>query len=270
MSNEGEKPTIAQDDADALGELLDSSAKSFAPRKTVTDDELDELMDRADQAAAQKAATQFKSFLDEMVTVQEAAFKQMAENGETPSEEEDEETKNMVAAMKQLMSCAGQVANASNEQEFMEGMQMLHDPDSSFEPLMNVFMESFVTKEVMYPPLKELCEKYPAYLAENKEKLDAETYAVYVKQHETISLICAEFEKEPEQPAGTSTSPEQSADQPNRVAIEKIGRMLVDLQSHGYPPAELLGDMPEGWGVGENGAPHVENADQAASQCNLM
>lgn len=57
-------------------------------------------------------------------------------------------------------------------------------------------MQSLLSAEVLLPSLKELLEKYPTWLEENDQKLDASDKERYTKQQELFKVICAELEKE--------------------------------------------------------------------------
>lgn len=45
-----------------------------------------------------------------------------------------------------------------------------------FLPFMQGMMQSLLSKEVLYPSLKELVDKYPAWLQENKGKVEPSEY----------------------------------------------------------------------------------------------
>lgn len=57
-------------------------------------------------------------------------------------------------------------------------------------------MQSLLSAEVLLPSLKELLEKYPSWMEENKDKISAEDKDRYTKQQELFKIICAELEKE--------------------------------------------------------------------------
>ncbi|KHJ82818.1 hypothetical protein OESDEN_17487 [Oesophagostomum dentatum] len=100
-------------DAEGLSELLDDALKGFTDRPRTTDDELDEIMAEQDQAAAQKAAGEFQTMLQQMVKVQEEALRQAESSGQPPAGESDKETKEMIEAMKALMESSGKVIFSS-------------------------------------------------------------------------------------------------------------------------------------------------------------
>ena len=49
-------------------------------------------------------------------------------------------------------------------------------------PMMENMMQSLLSAEILYPPLKELCNKYPDWLAENRQSLKHKEYDNYNKQ----------------------------------------------------------------------------------------
>lgn len=63
---------------------------------------------------------------------------------------------------------------------------------------MQGMMQSLLSKEVLYPSLKDILEKYPQWLEENKEKISAEDMERYKKQQELMERVCEELEKESE------------------------------------------------------------------------
>ncbi|CAP27118.1 Protein CBR-PRX-19 [Caenorhabditis briggsae] len=270
-----------------LSALLDETLGDFdetpkvAPRNT--DDELDELMASADQEAAQKAAKDFQKMLEQMVTLQEEAMKKAETEAQTGEgqpdfDPNDPEALAMMDALKQLMECSSNVANASNPEEFMAGLDMLRSPNSPMEPFMSMIMQTLASKEVMYPPLKEIFDNYPKYMEEHGAELDAETKERYEKQFEVLGKICTEFENQPENvevrlpEAATEPAP---AEEPNPSSaqvehFEKLGKLLVELQQYGYPPKELVGALPDGWQIDESGLPKVADAAAATEACSIM
>lgn len=69
-------------------------------------------------------------------------------------------------------------------------------------------------------------------------------------------------------PEGDSPSDELP---PLPESIDIIGRKLVELQSLGYPPAELTGGLPPGFGLDSTtGIPRVDDPSLAAQACSIM
>ncbi|CAH0602085.1 unnamed protein product [Chrysodeixis includens] len=140
------------------------------------------------------------------------------------------------------------LANMFNNISLGEGQQ----DGNMFVPFMQGMMQSLLSKEVLYPSLKELVDKYPAWLAENKGKIDAAELDRFEKQQKLMHSVCNELE--PEQ--------ESDPDDVKRKRFETVLELMQKLQDLGQPPTELVGDMaapPTGF------APPADNA-----QCSIM
>lgn len=123
-----------------------------------------------------------------------------------------------------------------------------------FVPFMQGMMQSLLSKEVLYPSLKELVDKYPTWLAENKGKIEQSEYDRFEKQLELMEQVCTELK--PEQ--------ESDPDDVKRKRFEKVLELMQKMQDLGQPPTELVGDIgaaPQGF------APPM---GQDPSQCCVM
>lgn len=82
-------------------------------------------------------------------------------------------------------------------------------------------MQSLLSAEVLLPSLKEMLEKYPAWLDENKDKISAADLDRYTKQQELFKVICAELEKE---------TPNDSADVKNerfKIVLKNMQKVCI-------------------------------------------
>ena len=61
---------------------------------------------------------------------------------------------------------------------------------------MQGMMNTLLSKEVLYPSLKDLCEQYPKWLDSHRDKLPPEEVTRYSKQLDIMISVCKEFEKE--------------------------------------------------------------------------
>ncbi|TMS10309.1 Peroxisomal biogenesis factor 19 [Larimichthys crocea] len=132
--------------------------------------------------------------------------------------------------------------------------------DGNILPIMQSIMQNLLSKEVLYPSLKEITTKYPEWLDANKPTLSPEDYQRYENQAKIMGDICNHFERE-EQGIGDKES-----------TFESIMDLMQKLQDLGQPPKELAGDAPPGFnfdmeslnlGGGAAGA-------AAAEQCSVM
>ena len=56
-------------------------------------------------------------------------------------------------------------------------------------PAMETMMESLLSKDLLYPPLKELRDKYPDWLADNRQTLSASEFQRFNKQYQVTTLL---------------------------------------------------------------------------------
>ncbi|CAK1593000.1 unnamed protein product [Parnassius mnemosyne] len=123
-----------------------------------------------------------------------------------------------------------------------------------FVPFMQGMMQSLLSKEVLYPSLKDLVDRYPTWLAENKGKIEQSEYERFEKQQKLMEEVCAELE------------PEQESDPEDvkRKRFEIVLNLMQQMQDLGQPPTELVGDIgspPQGF---------APPAGQDPSQCSIM
>ncbi|RKP06262.1 Pex19 protein, partial [Thamnocephalis sphaerospora] len=141
--------------------------------------------------------------------------------------------------------------------EMMRQMEQLAD-SGEFDGLVEGMMGQLMTREVLYEPMKELAEKYPGYLAENKSTLPADDYARYEKQYSYVKQIVAHFAAQPE-PA-TSDADAPAKDDP------VIAELMEKMQDCGQPPKEVLQQLAPEMEFGEDGTPNPPDPEQ----CTIM
>ncbi|KAK2895976.1 peroxisomal biogenesis factor 19 [Channa argus] len=107
--------------------------------------------------------------------------------------------------------------------------------DGNILPIMQSIMQNLLSKEVLYPSLKEITTKYPEWLDANKPSLSPEDYQRYEQQAKIMGDICKHFEKEEEGPKD------------KEGVFERIMDLMQQLQDLGQPPKELAGDAPPGF-----------------------
>lgn len=63
------------------------------------------------------------------------------------------------------------------------------DGGSDLLPFMQGMMEQLLSKEILYPSLKELADKYPKWLEEHTATLSSSDLEKYTKQSELIQKV---------------------------------------------------------------------------------
>lgn len=119
----------------------------------------------------------------------------------------------------------------------MEGLGMDEgDGEGNILPIMQSIMQNLLSKDVLYPSLKEITEKYPEWLQSHRESLPPEQFEKYQEQHSIMGKICEQFEAE------TLTDSEAT----QKARFETVLDLMQQLQDLGHPPKELAGEMPPG------------------------
>ncbi|KAG5286648.1 hypothetical protein AALO_G00017260 [Alosa alosa] len=127
--------------------------------------------------------------------------------------------------------------------------------DGNILPIMQSIMQNLLSKEVLYPSLKEITQKYPEWLNSNKESLTPEDFSRYEQQHKIMGDICSQFEKDGDQES----------------TFENILELMQKLQDLGQPPKELAGEAPPGLNFDMESL-NIPGAPGAgpAEQCSIM
>ena len=122
---------------------------------------------------------------------------------------------------------------------------------NNFMPIMESMMKSILSKDLLYAPLKELCSKYPDWLADNRTILCEKDYEQYSNQYLIAKEIVQTFEYQEAGGAGPTSSTSKSQ-------FDRIFELMQKMQTYGHPPKALIGDAPDPFdpsNAGMNGCP---------------
>ncbi len=67
------------------------------------------------------------------------------------------------------------------------GSNSLHD--DNLLPMMETMMQTLLSKNLLYPAIKDLAEKFPDWLADNRLKLSDAEFEKYNKQFEIAKQV---------------------------------------------------------------------------------
>ncbi|KAH6582882.1 hypothetical protein BASA50_006540 [Batrachochytrium salamandrivorans] len=140
--------------------------------------------------------------------------------------------------------------NSAEEDPMMANMlkelESMMDSEG-FEDIFGGFVDQLMKKEFLYEPLKDLSEKYPAWIEANRSTLSAEDRVRYQNQLEAVKEIVLIYKKLPE-------------DEPTAEQSKEIMDLLAKIQSFGNPPDDLMKEMAPGMETGMGGMPAVPGA----------
>lgn len=74
-------------------------------------------------------------------------------------------------------------------------MQGGEGSEEDFSKMLMGMMEQLTNKEILYEPMKELDEKFPAWLEKNREATNREDLERYLEQQRLVREIVSKFEE---------------------------------------------------------------------------
>ena len=129
---------------------------------------------------------------------------------------------------------------SSNKSQEDNPFQNIHaglpgaDSFDNLLPMMEGMMQSLLSKELLYTPMKDIADKFPDWLADNRYKVSDQEFVKYNKQYELTKKICFLYEEE-----DSSDSSEKK-----RERFDKVMELMQEMQNLGHPPKELVGESP--------------------------
>ncbi|KAG5323488.1 PEX19 factor, partial [Pseudoatta argentina] len=191
---------------DFLKQTADQFEKNLQNLLQNEDSELEAALQRLGQMSASNAMDE-KNVNTDFQSAVSQVLKDLTANSENLQNETD------VAAMLEQTSFDGDTGDIL---PFMQGM-----------------MEHLLSKEILYPSLKELSDKYPAWLEEHKATLNASDLERYTKQSELMQKVCIELEKEKE----------DDTEDIKQHRFECVLKFMTEMQNYGQAPDDLFGEQ---------------------------
>ncbi|EEF33448.1 peroxisome biogenesis protein 19-2 [Ricinus communis] len=90
--------------------------------------------------------------------------------------------------------------------------------------IVETMMQQLLSKEILHEPMKEIGERYPIWLEENKARLTNEDYGRYTQQYELIKNLNEVYENEPNN-------------------FTKITDLMLKMQECGQPPNDIVQEL---------------------------
>ncbi|KAH7401560.1 Pex19 protein family-domain-containing protein [Pyrenochaeta sp. MPI-SDFR-AT-0127] len=108
--------------------------------------------------------------------------------------------------------------------------QMLASMEGGASAILMGMMEQLTNKDILYEPMKELDDKFPKWMEENRDKVTKDDLKRYEEQQSLVREIVGRFERK-----GYSDG--------NAGDREYIVERMQKMQAAGSPPPDLVGDM---------------------------
>lgn len=253
-------PKEGEDDLDDLDDLLDDFADDVLKKPpgsaAVTEQE------DSQKGTQDKQEDGYKTQIEELIkdlnisdTDTKKQFEQLVKQFEEEHKEEGKAASDPGYFDKVMRDSVERIKNSGkNIDEQLKNDQTSSKPDKVLSQLLsglgeggdnNLDMSSLLvdmleqlsSREVLYEPMKDLHNKFPDYLEENKSLLPEDKLVTYRRQHEITSEIVGLYEA-------------SDYDDNNKEKRDKVNSLLESLQELGQPPTELVGDVGDFPGFG--------------------
>lgn len=97
-------------------------------------------------------------------------------------------------------------------------------------------MKQLLNKDIMYEPMKQVTNRFPEWLATNKDELSKKDYEKYGNQYQYFQRIVRVYETEPDN-------------------FDRLMELMQDIQEFGQPPVEIIKDLAPDLEFDEEGLP---------------
>ncbi|KAL3497488.1 hypothetical protein ACH5RR_040220 [Cinchona calisaya] len=113
------------------------------------------------------------------------------------------------------------------------------------ESIVETMMQQLLSKEVLQEPMKEIGERYPKWLEDNKAKLSSEEFQRFSHQYELIKDLNKVYETEPGN-------------------FNKIVELMQKMQECGQPPNDIVQELAPDFDISSFGqlSPEMVNSQQ--------
>ncbi len=176
-----------------------------------------------------------------------------AASGKANEESFQETIRRTMERMDQSGEDAGRAAAAAGEDDLLA--QMLkemesgkfggEETDEDFSKMLMGMMEQLTNKEILYEPMKELHDKFPAWLEKNKDTVPSEDLKRYQEQQQLVAEIVARFETSGYSDTNVKDR-EYIVDRMQKVRSVNLHQFRLtvwQMQAAGSPPPDLVGDL---------------------------
>ena len=128
-------------------------------------------------------------------------------------------------------------------EEMMKQFSKNVEGKGDFDDMIEQMMKQLLAKDLMYEPMKNVCERFPVWLADSKHKLSDEEYNRYGTQYQYFQRIVNVYETDADN-------------------FPRLQELMQDIQEFGQPPAEIIKELAPGLDFSDNNfmnTPGMEN-----------
>jgi len=228
---------------EALSELLDDALKDFdnsgEPATTSMTTSQTPAMDMDVDFLKESFEETMRSFMDNgqanlAVGLQEILMEQAGPDMKAVIQE----------SLKNLSEAKQNLPEGSDMTSIFANMGLQDDVNlgEDMMPMLMQFMQPLLSKEVLYPSIKDLYEKYPKWLEDNEPTCNKEEFDRHLKVYGCVKEVKDHLE-----------SQQDTDDEITKMRkFKELMELLKKMQECGQPPEELLRDVADGNLLPEN------------------
>ncbi|OWF50473.1 peroxisomal biogenesis factor 19-like [Mizuhopecten yessoensis] len=231
-----------------------------------SEDKTDPMSEMFAEEFSDEMSKQFEDAMKNLMGGDPALLQQIeklsesADSAGNSAEAQQEFASTLSQTLSSLAQNSEGLGDEMSEDELMKAFTSmgLEEGQDGFMPMMQGMMKNLLSKDILYPSLKEMSQKYPKWLEENHEKTEKTQLDKYKSQLDIIQDICEEFENEKD----------SETEEVKKLRFEKIVDKMQKMQELGQPPKDIVGDMAPGLDFDDNGMPKLPGAPEG--QCAVM
>ncbi|ORX79752.1 Pex19 protein [Anaeromyces robustus] len=137
-----------------------------------------------------------------------------------------------------------EVSETNNDvmEKLLKQMEGLVDED--FCDILSGVIDQLMSKELLYDSMKDLADRYPSWIEENKNKLSKKEIENYQNQYACCKEIVDIFEK-------------YDSNEISKEDNKKVSDLMQKMQGYGNPPSEILKELAPDMIVGPDNIPKL-------------
>jgi len=239
-------------DPDDLDDILESALDDFDEEEDKPKTKTIKSKSTSTTYSVSSDSVQIKTEKQESVVVEEEVDEkeeqdELAKLMESLKTGDFEKTIDDIAKSLQLDGNSGELPDMNLNEETIGKIMEDFEKQPDMMKMVEQLMGTFVSKDVMYEPMKEMRTRYPKWFEENTSKLSSADLAKYQKQFECVKKMCDAYENDPQN-------------------TQKIITLMHEMQETGQPPADILKELTDVLG----GGGELPALPTDASNCSIM
>ncbi|XP_027080009.1 peroxisome biogenesis protein 19-2-like isoform X1 [Coffea eugenioides] len=163
-----------------------------------------------------------------------------------------EQTREAVKGLESVSGPKPMEENIGNDAMMEDWVKQFEELAGSqdMESIVETMMQQLLSKDVLHEPMKEIGERYPTWLEDNRTKLSSEDYQRFSHQYELIKDLNEVYETDPGN-------------------FNKIVELMQKMQECGQPPNDIVQELAPEFDLSNFGPLSPETPD-AQQNCCIM